>query len=89
MTERLHHALWKNFLGSSPEWYKKTLLVFLALNPISLVVLGPFVTGWLLIGDERTSNSVVAFGSREAAQCDTTPTGFPGPLLEVTYSLPE
>jgi hypothetical protein len=45
--------------------------------------------GWLLIGDERTPNSVVAFGSREAAQCDTTPTGFPGPLLEVTYSLPE
>jgi hypothetical protein len=45
--------------------------------------------GWLVIGDERTPNSVVAFGSREAAQCNTTPTGFPGPVLEVTYSLPE
>lgn len=45
--------------------------------------------GWLLVGDELTPNSVVAFGSREEAKCDGMDTGFPGPMLKVTYSLPE
>ena len=45
--------------------------------------------GWLLIGEELTPNSVVAFGSREAAKCDGMSTGFPEPVLEVTYSLPD
>ncbi|HBD80064.1 MAG TPA: hypothetical protein DC039_05415, partial [Leclercia adecarboxylata] len=26
-------ALWRNFLGQSPDWYKVTLVVFLVLNP--------------------------------------------------------
>lgn len=51
MTETATYALWKNFLGSSPEWYKKTIIAFLLLNPLFLLVLGPFVTGWLLIGE--------------------------------------
>ena len=51
MTETAAHALWKNFLGPSPTWYKQTIVGFLVLNPLALVVLGPFVTGWLLIGE--------------------------------------
>lgn len=45
--------------------------------------------GWLLVGDERTPQSVVAFASREALTCEGAPTGLPQPMLEVTYSLPE
>ena len=51
MNEPLPTAIWKNFLGPAPEWYKRTLLAFLLLNPIFLYVLGPFVTGWLLIAE--------------------------------------
>jgi NhaB family Na+:H+ antiporter len=51
MTESMTHALWKNFLGSSPAWYKKTIIAFLVINPIALMAFGPFVTGWFLIGE--------------------------------------
>ncbi|HBH14881.1 MAG TPA: sodium/proton antiporter, partial [Leclercia adecarboxylata] len=43
-------ALWRNFLGQSPDWYKVTLVVFLVLNPFIFVV-DPFVAGWLLVGE--------------------------------------
>jgi len=51
MSETPANALWKNFLGASPTWYKKTIVAFLLINPVSLYLLGPFVTGWLLIGE--------------------------------------
>jgi NhaB family Na+:H+ antiporter len=51
MTEHLPYALWKNFLGSSPEWYKRTLVAFLLINPLALWAFGPFFTGWLLIAE--------------------------------------
>ena len=51
MTETAAHAFWHNFLGSSPEWYKKTIVAFLVLNPVFLYLLGPFVTGWILIAE--------------------------------------
>lgn len=51
MTETTYHALWKNFLGPSPDWYKKAIVAFLILNPIALHTVGPFVTGWILIGE--------------------------------------
>jgi len=51
MNETMTHALWKNFLGSSPTWYKQTIVAFLVLNPLFLALLGPFVTGWILIGE--------------------------------------
>ena len=41
--------LWENFLGNAPEWYKKAIIAFLLINPVALVIAGPFVTGWLLI----------------------------------------
>jgi Na+:H+ antiporter, NhaB family len=51
MIERLPNALWKNFLGPSPEWYKRTLVTFLLINPLVLFAFGTFVTGWLLIAE--------------------------------------
>ena len=39
------------FLGQSAEWYKLTILAFLMLNTVVLVVMGPFVAGWLLVGE--------------------------------------
>lgn len=39
----------ENFMGNSPAWYKKTILAFLILNPVILMVAGPFVAGWALI----------------------------------------
>jgi NhaB family Na+:H+ antiporter len=39
----------ENFLDGSPEWYKFTILGFLILNPILLLTVGPFVTGWIII----------------------------------------
>jgi NhaB family Na+:H+ antiporter len=41
-------ALWRNFLGQSPDWYKLLLLVFLVINPIIFLV-NPFLAGWLLV----------------------------------------
>jgi NhaB family Na+:H+ antiporter len=51
MSDTAASALWRNFLGSSPAWYKKTIIAFLLLNPLALYLLGPFVTGWLLIAE--------------------------------------
>ena len=41
-------ALWRNFLGQSPDWYKLLLLIFLVINPIIFLV-NPFIAGWLLV----------------------------------------
>ncbi|MGR0277485.1 sodium/proton antiporter NhaB [Marinomonas dokdonensis] len=49
MHTNLSRAFSNNFLGSSPLWYKQAVIIFLIVNPILLAVLGPFVTGWLLI----------------------------------------
>ena len=43
-------ALWRNFLGQSPDWYKLTLLAFLVINPL-LFVVSPFAAGWLLVAE--------------------------------------
>ena len=42
-------AFTQNFLGQAPDWYKTTIFVFLAINPLLLVTVGPFVTGWVLV----------------------------------------
>ena len=47
--------LYKMFLGSSPSWYKNTIIAFLIFNPIALYALnsiglnGAFFIGWLLL----------------------------------------
>ncbi|MFT4615302.1 MAG: NhaB family Na+:H+ antiporter [Bacteroidia bacterium] len=51
MNESLPQAFWKNFLGPSPIWYKYTIVAFLLINPIALMAIGPFATGWLVIGE--------------------------------------
>jgi len=38
-----------SFLGQSPDWYKRTIVVFLIVNPMLLMTVGPFVTGWLIV----------------------------------------
>lgn len=51
MSESAAQAFWHNFLGASPDWYKKTIVAFLVINPILLFTTTPFVTGWVLIGE--------------------------------------
>lgn len=51
MSESVAQAFWHNFLGPSPEWYKKAIIGFLIVNPILLFTVGPFVTGWVLIAE--------------------------------------
>ena len=43
-------AMWRNFLGQSPDWYKLALLVFLVVNPI-IFFINPFIAGWLLVAE--------------------------------------
>ncbi|MGX5173565.1 sodium/proton antiporter NhaB [Aliikangiella sp. IMCC44653] len=49
MSRSLPQAFVANFLGNSPDWYKLTIIAFLIINPIAMVTLGPYFTGWLLI----------------------------------------
>ena len=51
MNDSALSALWNNFLGDSPRWYKQAIIAFLALNPVLLAVAGPVVTGWALIAE--------------------------------------
>ena len=41
-------AIYKNFLGHAPDWYKKTIIGFLIANPL-LFMLDPYLAGWVLI----------------------------------------
>lgn len=51
MPETIAKSILHNFLGHAAEWYKLTIVLFLIMNPIVLVILGPFVAGWLLVGE--------------------------------------
>ena len=44
-------ALSQNFMDHAPSWYKHTMIAFLIVNPLVLYTVGPFVTGWVLIGE--------------------------------------
>ena len=39
----------QNFLGQAPEWYKLTIVAFLVANPLFLIALGPYITGWIIV----------------------------------------
>lgn len=41
-------AVYKNFLGHAPNWYKNTIIAFLLINPI-IFMLNPYVAGWALV----------------------------------------
>lgn len=45
-----NRAMWRNFLGQAPDWYKLALLLFLIINPL-IFFLSPFVAGWLLVAE--------------------------------------
>ena len=49
--ESLFAAFRANFLGQAPEWYKLTILAFLVINPLVMWLLGPYVAGWLMVGE--------------------------------------
>jgi NhaB family Na+:H+ antiporter len=49
MNNSFSHALRANFLGHSPEWYKRTIVLFLVINPILMFTVGHFVTGWVIV----------------------------------------
>ncbi len=49
MQPTLRSAFVQNFLGNSPDWYKWTIVGFLLLNPLLLWMLGPTLSGWVLV----------------------------------------
>ncbi len=44
-------ALYRNFLGQSPDWYKLTILCFLVINPLVFWFVSPFAAGWMLVAE--------------------------------------
>ncbi|MDF2179533.1 sodium/proton antiporter NhaB [Aliiglaciecola sp. CAU 1673] len=48
MQESMVTALFKNFMGHAPDWYKKTIIAFLIINPV-LFVINPYFAGWMLV----------------------------------------
>ena len=51
MPQSLVRALQNNFLGNAARWYKRSIVAFLLVNPLLLWLLGPFVTGWILLAE--------------------------------------
>ncbi|GAA6153055.1 sodium/proton antiporter NhaB [Pseudoteredinibacter isoporae] len=49
MTKTMGQALTSNFLGHAPDWYKKAIIAFLVINPILMITVGKYVTGWVII----------------------------------------
>ncbi len=49
MDMTIRSALVKNFLGTSPDWYKLAIISFLVINPLVFFLISPFVAGWLLV----------------------------------------
>ncbi|MYD43770.1 MAG: sodium/proton antiporter NhaB [Gammaproteobacteria bacterium] len=46
----LAQSFWLSFLGTSPDWYKYTIIAFLLINPILLFSgVNVMVVGWLLV----------------------------------------
>lgn len=42
-------SILQNFLGNASDWYKLTIVSFLVANPLFMIVLGEFVTGWIIV----------------------------------------
>lgn len=42
-------AIYKNFLGHAPDWYKKVIVAFLVINPLLFHFVSPYLAGWVLI----------------------------------------
>ncbi len=50
MSHTIAQSFGRAFLGQAPDWYKLTILGFLLVNPVLMLLLGPTVTGWVLLG---------------------------------------
>jgi len=48
MQQTTTQALYKNFLGNAPDWYKKAIIGFLIINPF-LFTFSPYIAGWALV----------------------------------------
>ncbi len=51
MAQTLVQSIGRNFLGNAPGWYKMAIIAFLVINPIIIYTAGPFIAGWVLIGE--------------------------------------
>jgi NhaB family Na+:H+ antiporter len=51
MQAPLSRTFAETFLGAAPGWYKLTIVGFLIANPVLMITVGPFVTGWALIAE--------------------------------------
>lgn len=49
MSKMVFNSFQDNFLGSSADWYKKTIIAFLIINPILWFSGFHFVAGWVLV----------------------------------------
>ena len=49
--QSLARTAFARFLDPSPNWYRQVVIGFLILNPILLATVGPFITGWVIIGE--------------------------------------
>lgn len=48
MQQSVPSAIFINFLGKAPQWYKYTIIAFLIINPL-LFQLNPYLSGWVLV----------------------------------------
>ena len=48
MQQSIPSAMFINFLGKAPQWYKYTIIAFLIINPL-LFQLSPYLSGWVLV----------------------------------------
>lgn len=51
MTASVWLRLEHRFLGNSPTWYKKTIFLFLLINPIVYLLAGSQTCAWLILGE--------------------------------------
>jgi len=51
MPRTIAHTVSNLFLGNAPAWYKLAIIAFLIINPILFYTAGPFIAGWVLIGE--------------------------------------
>ncbi len=48
MSQTMTQALYQNFLGNAPGWYKQTIIGFLIANPF-IFTFSPYLAGWVLV----------------------------------------
>jgi Na+:H+ antiporter, NhaB family len=54
MSQTFAHALGRNFLGQSPDWYKFTIVGFLIVNPLIVFLggeQGPVIASWMVLAE--------------------------------------